>query len=142
MKTKNVYFVSLKNLFKDQLANGGMVSLGNSFELPALFKRLGWRLVYTCFPKIVKLQPRLSQLNMIQGYLRQMVKHHGASYTVAYLKACQLAVQKRIAKDRINSLRAINPDLPLPKLTSSSLPRIIPLKDRRAICNGSSSVTR
>lgn len=141
MKTK-LYFVSLKNLFKDQIVNGGMVSLGNSFELPALFKRLGWRLVYTCFPKITKLQPRLSQLNMMCGYLRQMVKHHGASYAVAYLKACQLAVQKCVAKDRIKSLRDLVPDLPLPRLTTSGLPRIIPLKDRRAICNGSASVTR
>lgn len=139
---KKNYFISISRLFKDQIVNGGMVSLGNSIELPALFKKLGWRLAYTCFPKLTKLQPRLSQLNMMSGYLRQMTKHHGPEYTVKYLKACQLAVQKRVAKDHIKSLRDLVPDLPLPKLTSSALPRIIPLKDRRAICAGSASVIR
>lgn len=90
----------------------------------------------------MKLQPRIAQLNMFSGYIRQMVKHHGAVYTVKYLKACQLAVQKRIAEDRIKSLRDLVPDLPLPRLSTSRLPRIIPLRDRRAICSGSSSVIR
>lgn len=71
-----------------------------------------------------------------------MRKHHGELTTIKYLKASQLSVQKAIGKDRINSLRDIEPDLPLPRLTSSKLPRIIPLGDRRAILSGSPSVIR
>lgn len=75
-------------------------------------------------------------------YILRMRKHHGELFTVSYLKASQLAVQKQIGKDRIKSLRDLVPDLPLPRLTSSALPRFIPLKDRRAICSGSPSVIR
>jgi len=63
-------------------------------------------------------------------------------YTVKYLKSCQLALQKRISKDMISSLREIEPDLPFPRLTSSRLPRIIPLADRRAILSGNAFTIR
>jgi hypothetical protein len=71
-----------------------------------------------------------------------MSKRHGVPYTVKYLKACQLAVQKRIAGQPLSSLRELEPDLPLPRLTKSGLPRIIQLRDRRAISSGSHSVIR
>lgn len=71
-----------------------------------------------------------------------MRKHHGELTTTKYLKACQLAVQKRIAMDPIKSLRDLETDLPLPRLTTSRLPRIIPLEDRRAICAGSPNIIR
>jgi hypothetical protein len=71
-----------------------------------------------------------------------MKKHHGATYTVKYLKTCQLALQKRISGDRIKSLREIEPDLPFPRLTTSGLPRIIPLVDRRSILSGNTFVIR
>lgn len=85
---------------------------------------------------------RLSQLISFGKYVLQMRKHHGVLTTVKYLKASQLAIQKAIAKDRIKSLRDIEADLPLPRLTSSGLPRFIPLGDRRAILSGSPSVIR
>lgn len=71
-----------------------------------------------------------------------MVKHKGALTTIKYLKASQLAIQKSIARDKIQSLREIEPNLSLPRLTKSGLPRFIPLSDRRAIRNGSPSVIR
>jgi hypothetical protein len=71
-----------------------------------------------------------------------MRKHHGSVFVIKYLKACQLAVQKAIAKNPMKSLNEIEPDLPLPRLATSGLPRIIPLRDRRAIMNGHSSCIR
>jgi hypothetical protein len=65
-----------------------------------------------------------------------MTKNHGSLTTVKYLKSCHLAIQKCISKDKIDSLRAIEPDLPLPRLTTSRLPRFIPLSDRRQIRQG------
>jgi len=38
---KETYFVSLKTLFKDYVISEPMISLGNSFELLVLAKRLG-----------------------------------------------------------------------------------------------------
>jgi hypothetical protein len=71
-----------------------------------------------------------------------MSKRHGVPYTVKYLKACQLAVQKKIAGQPLSSLRELEPDLALPRLTKSGLPRFIQLRDRRAIASGSHSVIR
>jgi len=71
-----------------------------------------------------------------------MSKRHGVPYTVKYLKACQLAVQKKIAGQPLTSLRELEPDLALPRLSKSGLPRIIQLRDRRAIVSGSQSVIR
>lgn len=82
------------------------------------------------------------QLNKFAVYVLIMTKHHGVTSTVKYLKASQLATQKAIARDRIKSLRALDPSLPLPRLTRSGLPVFIPLGDRRAIMTGSKSVIR
>jgi hypothetical protein len=38
---KGSKWFSISNAFKDHLLTEAMVSLGNSFELPVLFKRLG-----------------------------------------------------------------------------------------------------
>ena len=38
---KGSKWFSISNAFKDHLLTEAMVSLGNSFELPALFERLG-----------------------------------------------------------------------------------------------------
>jgi len=71
-----------------------------------------------------------------------MNRRHGITYTVKYLKACQLAVQKKIAGQPLTSLRELEPDLPLPRLTKAGLPRIIQLRDRQAIGSKSYSVIR
>jgi hypothetical protein len=38
---KNIKFISLKTMFSDYLVNEKLISLNNSFELLALFRRLG-----------------------------------------------------------------------------------------------------
>lgn len=139
---KKSYFFSSLNAFKNNVLVDGMVSLGNSFEFPALIKRLGFRIASASFPRLVNFSSRLKQLHIFAGYVRQMTKHHGATYTVNYLKACQLAVQKYVAGDKISSLRELNSSLPLPRLTTSGLPRFIPGYDRSLIKAGSPSVIR
>jgi hypothetical protein len=139
---KNLKFFSSLKAFKNNILVDSMVSLGNSFEFPALIKRLGFRIASASFPRLVNFSSRLKQLHMFAGYVRQMTKHHGPTYTVNYLKACQLAVQKYIAKDHIRSLRELNADLPLPRLTTAGLPRFIPRYDRALIKSGSPSVIR
>jgi hypothetical protein len=71
-----------------------------------------------------------------------MRKHHGEVYTVKYLKSSQLALFKAIAGNPFKTLRELEPDLPLPRLTTSGLPRFIPLEDRRAILSGNSATIR
>lgn len=119
--------------FKDNIRHEPMVSLGNPFELPRLLNKLGWRVISACTDLEVSLFSELRTLQGFGRYLLSMTRNHGSTYTVKYLKACHLALQKCISRDRINSLREIEPDLPLPRLSASRLPRFIPLAHRRAI---------
>lgn len=139
---KETKFLSLTNLFKSYVYQEARVSLNNSFELLVLGKRIGWRLLSAVFSNQVKTHKRLVQLHNFFKYLLIMRKHHGSVFVVGYLKAGQLAIQKQIAKDKISSLRDLNPDMPFPRLSSSLLPRYIPLQDRKLICAGSPSVIR
>lgn len=142
MKTKNIKYLSLTHLFKNNYIQEAMVSLGNSIELPALFKRLGWRVIFTLFSRKGKVAFRLRVLNSFGSYILHMKKKHGPEYVVNYLKCSQLAIQKAIAKDKISSLRELNSSYSFPRLSTSGLPRYIPLRDRRAIMNKSVSVIR
>jgi len=71
-----------------------------------------------------------------------MRKHHGDMFVIKYLKASQLAISKAIAGNPFRSLQELEPDLPLPGLTSTGLPKVIPRADRRAILSGSPSLIR
>jgi len=138
---KNIKFISLSSLFKDLSSSNTLVSLGNSIELPVLLKRIGYRITLASMPSLRKFSSRLKFLYNFGTFLLRMNKNHGPTLTVKYLKASQLALQKYVAGTPFNSLREIEPDLPLRRL-SSGLPRVIPLYDRIAIRNGSASVIR
>lgn len=135
-------FVSIMKAFSDYTISEKLVSLGNSVELLVLCRKLSWRLARACSLNTVNLSKRSIQAYNFCKYILIMRRRHGTTFAVSYLKASQLAIQKKIGKDRIESLRDLVPDLPLPRLTSSGLPSYIPLRDRRAICSGSPSVIR
>jgi len=141
MKLKTKFF-SLYSSFTDSVTTKAVVSLGNPIELPVLFKKMGWRLLSTCFPKIIKFNGRLRQLHNFAQHVLKMRKHHGDMFVVKYLKASQLAISKAIAGNPFKSLNELEPDLPLPRLATCGLPGIIPRGDRRAILSGSSTVIR
>lgn len=142
MKNTNIKFISLMNLFKSGVRQDAMVSLCNFIELPALVKQLGWRIIASIFTLQGKVSFRFRQMHNFYNYILRLRVKHGDKYCVNYLKACQLAIQKAIAKDKISSLREINPSYSFPRLASCGLPRYIPLSDRRAIMNRSTTVIR
>lgn len=138
---KNIKFLSLKGLSRASLLESPLVSLGNSIELPALIRRVGFRIIPIAFPRKVKFSSRLKQLSNLVPILLRIRKNHGSMYVIKYLKACQLALQKSIAGHPFSTLREIEPDLPLRRL-SNGLPAIIPKYDREAIRAGRPSVIR
>lgn len=75
-------------------------------------------------------------------FIIKMNKNHGEVYTVKYLKACQLSIQKKLAGQPFSSLREIEPDYNFPRLSKSGLPSVIGITDRASICNNSFRVVR
>lgn len=136
---KYTQFISILKSFKDSNVSEPMVSLGNSHELPALVRGLGWRIAYAVFPRTVKVTRRLKQLQTFTRYILIMSKRHGSSTTVKYLKSSTLAIQKYIAGSPVSSLREIEPTLMLPRL-ANGLPRFISIEDRRSIRRGNIEV--
>jgi hypothetical protein len=68
-------------------------------------------------------------------------RDHGISFTIKWLKAGYVAIQKELGQNGLKTLRDINPDLPLPAL-AGRLPRIIPVADRALIRSGNATVIR
>jgi len=86
---------------------------------------------------------RIKGLNQVRlfhkfgSYVYVLSRRHGVLFVVKYLKACSLAIQRAVAGSPMSSLRELEPDLPLPRLSSTGLPVIIGTRDRRAILSGS-----
>lgn len=81
-------------------------------------------------------------LHNFGSFIIKMTRNHGEVYTVKYLKACQLAIQKKLAGQPFSSLREIEPDYNFPRLSKSGLPSIIGTVDRASICNNSYRIIR
>jgi len=74
-------------------------------------------------------------------FLMKMNKHHGSTFTVKWLKANRVALQKYLGDDKLSSLRELEPNLPLPRLING-FPAIIDAKDRKLIREGHHGILR
>jgi len=149
MKTSKInitrsFGLVLKGKMKESLSRlTKMISSSDPKGFLDLFKMYGFKLVSLSLHSTTgKIHARVQLFYSFGKYLHIMSKRHGTTYTVKYLKACQLAVQKSIAGQKVRSLRDLEPDLPLPRLTKSGLPVIIKTRDRAAIRGGAASVIR
>jgi hypothetical protein len=80
-------------------------------------------------------------VNIFLDLVWKLHTNHGASFTIKWLKASYVALQKELGQDRLKSLRILDPELPLPRL-NNGLPRGIPVPDRILIRSGNVSVIR
>lgn len=140
LNQKNSFFSNFK-LYKDVYKAGTMISLSNEFHLLSLMKEIGYRIV-TLSLLSTKETSRFRMLHNFARFLIKMTKNHGEVYTVKYLKASQLCIQKKLAGQPFSSLREIEPDYNFPRLSKSGLPVVIKLQDRAAICNDSLRIIR
>lgn len=140
MKTQlikiNRIFLDSKEYVKEQL-----IRL-ESKSLSSLFNRFAFKIISLSLRSSRKISNRIQLYHKFGLYLLSLNRRHGSTYVVKYLKACSLALSKAIAGQPFSSLREIEPDLPLPRLTRSGLPRIIGTRDRKAILSGSTKVIR
>jgi len=75
------------------------------------------------------------------SFVIKLNRNHGSTFTVKWLKANQVALQKYLGGERLTSLRALEPNLPLPRLING-FPAIINRTDRHLIRSGSKSLIR
>jgi len=120
-----------------------LISPLNPKRFRAFIGDYGWRLVSLCLGRRgKKITNRVTLYSSFGKFMLSMYRRHGTSYVIKYLKASQLAIQRALAGSPLSSLRELEPDLPMPKLSKSGLPRVIGLRDRRAIMTGSFPVIR
>nr|UPW42116.1 MAG: putative RNA dependent RNA polymerase [Xinjiang mito-like virus 39] len=141
MKKINLQFFKGLKLYKSVYEAGSMISLSNEKHLKLVAKSIGWRILQIIF-LTTKETNRIRMIHNFAVFIIKFNKNHGEIMTTKYLKACQLAIQKKIAGQPFSSLREIEPNLPLPRLSKSGLPYIIKTADRASICNGSLTVIR
>jgi hypothetical protein len=75
------------------------------------------------------------------SFLLKFNREHGSTYTVKWMKAGLVAIQKELGQDRLVSLTTLGAALPYSRL-SNGLPRIIPASDRGRIRTGDVKVIR
>jgi hypothetical protein len=94
-----------------------------------------------CFDKVRGIQGRLTIANNFLQFIFKLRRNHGPTFTIKWLKACTVCLQKRLGEDRIKSLREIEPNLPLPRLING-FPAIINRQDRLLIKSGNIHIIR
>jgi len=137
---KNQIFSNLK-LYSSVYKAGSMISLLNEKHLKLVIKNIGWRIV-TLSLLSTKETSRFRMLHNFGVFILKMNKNHGEVYTVKYLKAAQLCIQKKLAGQPFSSMREIEPDYNFPRLSKSGLPSVIKITDRASICNNSFRIIR
>lgn len=118
MKTKFPKYL----LYKRILAEGKrLIALGDENFLVILMN-YAWKISELIIHRDKKVTAKLRVFYRFGKYCVFLNKKHGSLFVVKYLKASLLAIQRAIAGSPMKSLREIEPDLPLPRLTKSGLP--------------------
>lgn len=118
-----------------------VVPLSNKLIGTVKFKTMVKTMFYLSLGRINRLAFRANCAKNFFGFLLFLQKEHGSTFTIKWLKAGYVAIQKELGQNGMTTLRDIDPSLPLPRL-AGRLPRIIPVSDRNSIKNGDVTVIR
>lgn len=117
-----------------------MLSLANKKLFVMVLRKFAWKVISVATSK-TKVTPRLRRFNKFLLVVIKYYNHHGALSTVKWLKACHMAVQRKISSQPFHSLRELEKGIPMPRLING-LPSFIGSMDRKAIRNGCPSTIR
>lgn len=109
----------------------GSISFTNAFRL----------IIYLSMGRTSRLAFRAKCVSNFIDFVLKLNKEHGSTFTIKWLKAGYVALQKELGQDRLKSLRTLDPEIPLPRL-NGGLPRGIPVADRIEIRKGNPHVIR
>jgi hypothetical protein len=104
-------------------------NIGSKLSLPLRMNS------YLAMQKRTGLAARVNSTRRFIAFVLHLWSNHGSAFTIKWLKASAVALQKYLGDDRLMSLRTIDKDLPLPRLTNG-LPRYISISDRVQIRKG------
>lgn len=136
---KNTYFI---HLFR-ALSSASIVE-SKMYSVPQLWKGIApyiRKVISVVYGGTSLVASRARSLHNLITFLKNMNKHHGPAYTVKWLKACSVALQRYLGNDRVASLRDIEPDLPLPRV-SRGIPSFVCKADRSRIRRGDPKTVR
>nr|UPW42217.1 MAG: putative RNA dependent RNA polymerase [Inner Mongolia grassland mitovirus 7] len=137
---KNLKFSS-KLIHKESFSRETvLISLESSKAFISFLMKYSFKIIKLSVHRDRKVVARVRMFHNFGRYLLFLNKHHGSLFVVKYLKASQLAVQRKLAGQPFSSLRELEPDFNLPRLAKSGLPAFIGSRDRRAILSSSYSV--
>lgn len=88
-----------------------------------------------------RIRDRLVTVNNFIQFIFKMKRNHGSTFTIKWLKACTVALQKWLGDDKVGSLRELEPNLPLPRVINGC-PSIINRQDRHLMRQGNISIIR
>lgn len=134
----NINPKSLKRLVVDTPKS--MFSLKDPKQFLSIFGKYSWKISSILFRK-VKVANRVVTIHNFGQFVFKMNRCHGTSFTIKWLKASSVALQRFLAGSPYKSLRDAEPSMPLPRL-HNGIPFIIGSQDRRSIRNGNVSVIR
>lgn len=117
-----------------------MFSLSNPKRLLRVISAVSRKIISTAVGK-TRVAPRLRRFNKFVMLLIKFNKHHGTAFTIKWIKACHLAVQRKLSSRPCRSLRDIEPNLPCPRLING-LPTFIGTMDRKQIRLGHAPTIR
>jgi len=131
--------MKLINNFKSRFAarqrvSSNIVTLFSLRDEQLLRKTLSkyiWKIISIATGK-VKVSPRLRRFDKFLWLVFKYFKNHGASFTIRWLKACHMSVQRKLSSNPCTTLRDVDPQLPLPRLING-LPSFIGTMDRKMI---------
>jgi len=112
----------------------------NKLSLSILTKFLP-KILILSFDKVSGIQGRLIIANNFIQFIFKMNKNHGSTFTIKWLKACTVSLQKWLGDDKVGSLRDLEPNLPLPRVINGC-PAIINRQDRSLMRSGNISIIR
>jgi hypothetical protein len=118
-----------------------VVPLSQVFLRTSKFKNMLRQMYYLTLARTRRLAFRANCTTKFLSFILKLKKNHGPEFTIKWLKAGYVSIQKELGQNGLKSLRDLNPDLPLPCL-AGRLPRIIPVQDRASIKAGNVAIIR
>jgi len=129
MKLNNLFTNSVN---KSRTSNSiKLLSFKDIERFFATLHKYAWKVISIATGK-VRIAPRLRRFNKFLLLVVKVHSNHGPSFTIKWLKACHMSIQRKLSSTPCSSLRDVESNLPLPRLING-LPTFIGPMDRKMI---------